>query len=162
MDAEAWVAVGFVCFVAGAVYLGAHSRITVALDARGRRVRAELDEAERLRKEAADLLHSFEGKRAQAEKDAADIVEQARAEARLIAEQAGERMAEFVKRRTAQAEAKIANAEVQAIAQVRATAADVATATARIVLQGETGQAKSSLADKLIDEGIRDVRRLAH
>ena len=159
MDAEAWVAVGFLCFIGGSVYLGAHSKIGVMLDERGRRIRAELDEAERLRKEAADVLTSFEGKRAQAEKEAADIVEQARAEAKFIAESAETRMNDFVKRRTAQAEAKIANAEVQAMAQVRAAAADAATAAARIVLSGQTG---SGLADKLIDEGIRDVKRLAH
>ena len=161
MDAEAWVAVGFVCFLGVAVYYGAHSRIGSALDARGRRIRAELDEAERLRKEAADLLASFEGKRARAEKEAADIVDQARAEAKLIADEAGERMTDFVKRRTVQAEAKIANAEAQAMLQVRSAAAEVAVATARIVLQGEA-TTRGSLADKLIDDGIKDVRRLTH
>ena len=159
MDAEAWVAVGFLCFIAGSVYLGAHSRMGAMLDERGRRIRAELNEAERLRKEAADVLASFEGKRAQAEKEAAEIVEQARAEAKFIAETAETRMNDFVKRRTAQAEAKIANAEVQAMAQVRAAAADAATAAAQVVLSNQTG---SGLADKLVDEGIRDVTRLAH
>ena len=160
MDAEAWVAVGFICFLGLAAYYGTHSRITAALDARGRRIRGELDEAERLRKEAADLLASFEGKRALAEKEAADIVAQARAEARLIADQAGERLTDFVKRRTAQAEAKIANAEAQATAQVRSAAADMAVAAARILLQGDV--ARDRLADRLIDDGIADVRRLTH
>ena len=108
----------------------------------------------------SDLLASFEGKRARAEKEATDIVEQARAEARLIADQAGERMADFVKRRTAQAEAKIANAEAQAMQQVRSAAADVAIATARIVLQD--GAARGGLADRLMDDGIADVRRMSH
>ncbi len=159
MDAEAWVAIGFVCFIAGVIYLGAHSKVGATLDARGQRIRAELDEAERLRKEAADLLASFEGKRAQAEKEAAEIVEQARAEAELIAKEAETRMGDFVKRRTAQAEAKIANAEIQALAQVRGAAADAAVAAAKIVLKDETG---SGLADKLFDQGINDVKRLAH
>ena len=159
MDAEAWVAIGFLCFIGSAIYLGAHSKIGVILDARGRRIRAELDEAERLRKEAADLLASFEGKRAQAEKEAAEIVEQARAEAESIGKEAEARMSDFVKRRTAQAEAKIANAEVQALAQVRGAAADAAVAAAKIVLKGESG---SGLADKLVDQGIADVKRLAH
>jgi F-type H+-transporting ATPase subunit b len=159
MDAEAWVAIGFLCFVAGAIYLGAHSRVSAILDARGQRIRAELDEAERLRKEAADLLASFEGKRAQAEREAAELVDQARAEAKLIAETAETHMQDFVKRRTAQAEAKIANAETQALAQVRAAAADAATAAAQIVLRDET---RSGLGDKLVEDGIRDVARLAH
>lgn len=159
LDAEFWVALGFTCFVLLAIYYGAHSRISTTLDARAKRIRAELDEAEHLRKEAADVLASFEGKRAQAEREAAGIVDQARAEAELMAKEAGERLNDFVRRRTAQAEAKIANAEVQAMAQVRAAAADAATAAATSVLRQQNDQ---SLADKLLDESIADIRRLAH
>ena len=159
MDAEFWVALGFVCFVLLAVYYGAHSRIGSTLDARAKRIRAELDEAERLRKEAADLLASFESKRAQAEREAAEIVEQARVESELIAKEAGERLTDFVRRRTAQAEAKIANAETQALAQVRSAAADAATEAAATVLRD---QRDTGLGTKLLDDGIADIRRLAH
>ena len=136
-----------------------HSKLGAALDARGERIKAELAEAERLRTEAEAVLASFEGKRIQAEKEAAAIVEQARVEAELMAKDAEEKMADFVKRRTAQAEAKIAAAETQAISQVRAAAADAATGAAEIVLKDE---AKTGLADRLITQGIGDVKRLAH
>lgn len=159
MDSEFWVLVGFVIFVAGAVYLGVHSKLGATLDARAARIRAELAEAERLRKEAADVLASFEGKRAAAEREAAAIVDQARAEAEMIASEAQTRLADFVTRRTAQAEAKIATAETLAMAQVRSTAADAATAAAEIVLRGE---ARGSLGETLLAQGIGDVKRLAH
>ncbi|WP_158810034.1 ATP F0F1 synthase subunit B [Beijerinckia sp. L45] len=159
MDAEFWVLVGFVIFVMLAAYLGVHSKLGALLDARGARIRAELDEAERLRKEAAAVLASFEGKRAEAEREAAAIVEQARVEAEMIAKEAQERLADFVTRRTAQAEAKIATAETNAMAEVRAAAADAATAAAEIVLRSE---AKGSLGDQLLTQGIGDVKRLAH
>ena len=151
MDAEFWVAVGFVIFLFVAGYLGVHSRVGKLLDARGARIRADLDEAERFRKEAAEVLASFEGKRLEAEKEAQAIVEQARAEAEMMAKDAEERMADFVKRRTAQAESKIAAAETQAMAQVRAAA--------EIVLRQET---RNGLADKLVDQGIGDIKHLAH
>ena len=160
MDAEFWVALGFTCFVLLAIfYFKSHTKIGDALDKRGARIRGELDEAERLRREAAAVLASFEGKRAQAEKEAAALVDQARAEAELIAEEAKERLADFVRRRTAQAELKIANAETQAMAQVRAAAADAATAAAEIVLRED---AKGGFADKLVEQGIGDVKRLTH
>ncbi len=159
MDSEFWVLVGFVIFVAVAGYAGVHSKLGATLDARAARIRAELAEAERLRKEAADVLASFEGKRAAAEREAAAIVDQARAEAEMLAREAQTRLADFVERRTAQAEAKIATAENQAMAQVRSTAADAATAAAEIVLRGET---KGNLGERLIAQGISDVGRLAH
>lgn len=160
MDAEFWVAAGFTCFVLLAIfYFKSHSKIGAALDKRGARIRNELDEAERLRREAAAVLASFEGKRAQAEKEAAELVDQARQEAELIAKEAEQRLSDFVRRRTAQAEQKIANAETLAMAQVRAAAADAATAAAEIVLREDT---KGSFADKLVEQGIGDVKRLAH
>ena len=160
MDAEFWTALGFVCFILLAIfYFKSHTRIGTALDARGSRIRDELDEAERLRREAAAVLASFEGKRADAEKEAATLVEQARQEAELIAREAEQRLADFVRRRTKQAEQKIANAETLAMAQVRAAAADAATAAAEIVLREDT---KGGFADRLVEQGIGDVKRLAH
>ncbi len=160
MDAEFWVAAGFICFILLAIfYFKSHTKVGDALDKRGARIRDELDEAERLRREAAAVLASFEGKRAQAEKEAADLVDQARAEAELIAKEAEQRLSDFVQRRTAQAEQKIANAELQAMAQVRAAAADAATSAAEIVLSEDT---KGTFADRLIEQGIGDVKRLAH
>ena len=159
MDSEFWVAVGFVIFLFVAGYFGVHSRIGAALDARGQRIKDELAEAERFRQEAAAVLASFEGKRVEAEKEAAAIVEQARVEAELIAGEAEKRLSDFVRRRTAQAEAKIATAETQALAQVRASAADAATAAAEVVLRGEAG---GELADRLLQQGIGDIGRLAH
>ncbi len=159
MDSEFWVAIGFVIFLCVAGYYGVHSRIGASLDARGQRIKDELAEAERFRQEAAAVLASFEGKRREAEAEAAAIVSQARAEAELIAGEAEKRLADFVQRRTTQAEAKIATAETLALAQVRASAADAATAAAAIVLKGE---ARGGLADRLVEQGIGDIKRLAH
>ena len=159
-NAEFFVAVGFAVFVGAMIYVGAHKRLNTALDGRAQKIKDELGEAERLRKEAADILASFERKRADAEKEAEAIVEQAHAEADMLAKEAEERLADYVKRRTAQAETKIANAETQALAQVRASAADAAAAAAEIILKGETKQ--DGLADRLVEQSIGEVKRLAH
>jgi F-type H+-transporting ATPase subunit b len=159
MNAEFWVAVAFIGFILLAAYFGAHVKVGAMLDTRGEKIRDELAEAERIRKEASDILASFEGKRAEAEKEAAELVEQARAEAELMAREAEAKMVDFVKRRTAQAEAKIANAESQALAQVHATAADAAAAAAEIVLRGHR---QADFTDGLIAQSIEDVKRLAN
>jgi F-type H+-transporting ATPase subunit b len=158
MDAEAWVAVGFIAFILLTVYVGGHKRVGAMLDTRGEKIRDELAEAERMRKEAADILASFESRRAAAEQEAAGLVAQAQAEAELMAKDAEAKMTEFVARRTAQAEAKIANAEAQALAQVHATAADAAAAAAERVLRSYD---QVGFSDGLVRQGIDDVKRLA-
>jgi F-type H+-transporting ATPase subunit b len=74
----------------------------------------------------------------EAEAAAAAIVADARAQAETLAKDAAARMEEFIVRRTKQAESKIAFAEAQAAADVRAAAADHSARAAEIVLRGET------------------------
>ena len=70
-----FVALGFFLFVALLGYLGVHKTIGKSLDDRGQKIQAELDEAKRLREEAAAVLASFEKKRAEAEAEAQAIVD---------------------------------------------------------------------------------------
>jgi F-type H+-transporting ATPase subunit b len=134
IDAEFYVLLGFLVFVGILLYFGAHRIVLKALDARGEAIAAELAQAAKLRQEATALLASFEKKTAEAEANAAAIVAEARAQAEQMAVETGERLREFIARRTKQAEDKIALAEAQATAEVRAAAADYAAKAAEIVL----------------------------
>ena len=155
-DAEFWVAVAFVLFVAGMGYLGVHKMVAKALDERADKIKAELDEARKLKDEAAQLLAEYQRKRQQAEAEAQDIIAGAKAEADRLAIEAKAKIEEFVARRTKVAETKIAQAEAQATADVRAAAADAAVAAAEKILTLET---KGQLAGELIAKGIDDVRK---
>ena len=151
MDAEFWVALGFVVFLVLLAYMGVHSKLTVALDERGKKISDELGEAKRLRDEAEALLRSYKSKAAEAEREAASIVAQARADAETLAKTAETRMAEFVTRRTKQAESKIALAETQATADVRAAAADAAVTAAAAVMKADpTGTGAAALLQREI------------
>jgi F-type H+-transporting ATPase subunit b len=158
-DAEFWVFIGFIIFIIMLAYFGMHKKITGSLDARGERIKKELAEASNLRAEAEALLASFEKKKAEAEAEAVAIIKQAESEAELIAREAHDRVAEFIRRRTKQAEEKIGAAETAAAAQVRAAAADAATKAAEIVLKAE---AKGNFGEQLIANGIADLKRLLH
>jgi len=152
---EFWVGVAFFIFVAIVWKVGGFRSLTEGLDARGRRIRAELGEAQRLREEAAAVLADYKRRRDEAEREAAEIIASAKEEAERTAREAQERMAEFVKRRTAAAEAKIAQAETQATAQVRAAAADAAIQVAETLLRERM---KGQPAQDLIARSLGDVR----
>jgi F-type H+-transporting ATPase subunit b len=156
MEAEFWVAVAFVLFLGLMAYAGVHKTVINALDQRSARIKAELDEARRLKDEAAKLLAEYKQKTGDAQREADAIVAGARAEAERLAEEAHARLEEFVARRTKMAETKIAQAEAQALADVRSAAADAATSAAeKILLQ----TAKGKVADTLIAQGIEDVKK---
>ena len=154
-SAEFWVAVAFVIFVAFMIYVGVHRKIIDALDHRSARIKAELDDARRLRDEAAQLLAEYQRKQSDAEREAAGIIAGAKAEAERLALEAKGKMEEFVARRTKMAETKINQAEAQAVADVRAAAAEAAVAAAEKIL---TQTVKGQVADGLIAQGISNVK----
>ena len=154
-NAETWVAVAFVLFVALLIYLKAPAKIAAMLDERSQRIAKELAEAKKLREEAQALLDEYRKKRAQAEKDAQDIVALARKEAEAYAHETRTKLAETLERRTRQAEQKISQAEQQAVKDVRMVATDVAIAAASELLGTATEGAKGV---KLIEESIAAVK----
>src|SRR5262245_1058254 len=152
---EFWVAVAFAIFVAFMFYVGAHRAIINALDKRSARIKSELEEAARLREEAAQLLAEYQRKQREAEREAADIIAGAKAEAERLAVEARTKMEEFVARRTKMAETKIGQAEAQALADVRAAAAEAAVAAAEKIMSQSV---KGKTADDLIAQGIADLK----
>jgi F-type H+-transporting ATPase subunit b len=155
-EPEFWVAVGFVILMIVFAYVGVHRTVLTALDHRRDRIKSELDEASRLKDEAAKLLADYKARGATAEREAQDIVAAAKAEAERIAAEAKAKMEDFVVRRTKTAESKIALAEAQAIADVRSAAADAAVAAASSILAQSV---KGSVADDLLAKGIAEVRQ---
>ena len=154
-EAEFWVAVAFVIFVGVLIYYRAHKMAIDAIDARRDRIQAELDEARRLREEAQALLELYRRKQQEAEREAADILAGAKTEADRLAVEAAAKMEEVLARRTKMAEAKIGQAETQALADVRAAAAEAAVAAAEVILK-ETVRGK--LADDLLAKGIAELK----
>jgi F-type H+-transporting ATPase subunit b len=155
LEAEFWVAIAFALFVGVLAYYGVHKLLLRMLDERRERIRGELDEARRLKEEAQALLASYQRKKQEAEQEAQAIVAGAHAEAERLASETAARMEEFIGRRSQMAETKIAQAEAQALADVRAAAADAAVAAAEQILSRTV---KDNLAENLLAESIAALK----
>lgn len=154
-EPETWVAIAFVILMVVFGYFGIHRTVLTALDHRSQRIKAELEDAHRLKEEAAKLLGEYKARRATAEREAEEIVSGARAEAERIAAEAKTKMEDFVARRTKTAESKIALAEAQALADVRAAAADAAVAAAATIMSQSV---KGPIGEDLLAKGIAEVK----
>jgi F-type H+-transporting ATPase subunit b len=151
---ELWVLVSFVLFLALLVYYQIPDKLVKALDNRANRIRAELDEARRLREEARQILSDYERKQRDAEKEVEDIIALARREADVFAEESRKALTESLQRRLKAAEEKIARAEEQAVKEIRSKAVDAAVAAAEVLIAREL---KDKSAESLVDKSIRDV-----
>jgi F-type H+-transporting ATPase subunit b len=151
-SSEFWVAVGFVILVA-ALWRPAQRALAAGLDERARTIRAELDEAKRLREEAERLLADYRRKQARALGEAVEIAKQAVAEAERNRRHAEAELEASLKRREQQAMDRIAQAEAKAVEEVRALAVGLAIAATRRLLEDSLDPARAaSLLDRAIAE----------
>ncbi len=128
-----WTATSLVIFFGILLYAGVPAKIAAALDGYSLKVGHELAEAKKLRQDALALMEEYKIKAAQAEKDAAEIVANAKTEAERLSQEAKAKLEDFVARRTQMAETKIQQAEAQAIADVKAAASELAVSAAERV-----------------------------
>ena len=153
--ATLWATIALLIFLGIAVYIKVPSMMSKSLDERSGRIQNELDEAKRLREEAQALLVEYQKKRKEAEQEAVAIVEAAKHEAAVLAEEAHKRTEDYVARRAVVAEQKIGQAEREAIAEVRSNAVDLAIEAARKVL-GDKVDAKAD--GDLFKASLADVK----
>ncbi|MBH0238157.1 F0F1 ATP synthase subunit B family protein [Methylobrevis albus] len=153
--ASLWAFIALIGFLGILFVKRVHTSAAETLDARAARIARELDEARRLREEAQSLLSEYQRKAREAGREAEDIISNAKSEALRLTAEAETSLAELIERRTKAVETKIGQAETQAIAEIRALAADVAVAAAGKIL---TEKVKGPVADALVSKGIADVK----
>jgi F-type H+-transporting ATPase subunit b len=153
-DPEFWVGVGFVMVIALLLWKGVPAMVGKMLDQRAAVISAELDEARRLRAEAAALLEDYKKRAAGAEAEAQHIVEGAKAEAAQFAAESRAALTAQIARREAAAKDKIAQAEAAALAEIRALAADAAVAGAQKLIAAKMDAQRAS---GLIADGIKGL-----
>ena len=143
MDASFWALVSLILFLALIAYLKVPGMLTKSLDDRADKIRNELDEARRLREEAQQLLAEYQRKRKDAEKEASEVIAAAEHEAAGLVADARQKTDDYVKRRTAMAEQKIALAEAEAINEVRQSAVDIAVTAAQTIIAEKADEKKT-------------------
>jgi F-type H+-transporting ATPase subunit b len=150
-----WAFIGLVLFLALIAYFGVFQLFGKFLDKRGEAVSDELAQAKKLREEAEALLVEYQAKRADAKQEAAAIIAAAEQEAVRLTAEAKTALDDLITRKTQSVEARIALAETNAVAEVRARAVDLAVAAATDILKRKV---KDEIAAELIAKGIAEAK----
>lgn len=150
-DPAFWVAVAFFIFVGIMLYLRLPGMIAKALDRRAEKIKSQLEEARALKEETQGILAQVQRKHRDAKKEAKDIMALARDEAELFAKEAEKNMNAALKRQMKASEEKIAQAEANAVREVKAAAADAAVRATATLLEEQLKKGKNKpLADQAI------------
>lgn len=153
-ESEVWVAAGFILLLGFLLfYVRVPRMVAKMLDDRAGVIAKELDEAKRLREEAAAVLASYVAKASQAETEAARIVADAKDEAERFAKETRVQLRQQIERRAQIARDKIEQAETAALDEIRALAADKAAAAAEKLI---TDHLDAGRSDALVEQSIKD------
>ena len=152
------VLLAFLVFVGILLYYKVPSAVGKLLDKRADGIRADIDEARRLRDEAQEIYASYERRQREVKGQADEIVANAQREARAQAEKAKVDLQHSIERRLAGAQDQIASAESDAVRAVRDRAVQVAVAAASEVLGRQMGaQDRMTGIDRAIDDVARHL-----
>ena len=157
-DPTFWVAIAFLVFLAFTLK-PILKAVTGGLDKRSNAIRKELDEAEALRVEAQKLLADHKRKQRDAEKEAEEMLAHAKASAERLRSQAEQDLEQALKRREQLALDKIAQAEANALKEVRGQAVELAMAATAKLLSENLDKAT---ADTLVQSAIDDLDGKLH
>ena len=157
-DPTLWVAVGFV-ILAVAIFKPAKKAVVGMLDGRADKIRESLDQAASLREEAQQLLAEYQRKQRDAMKETEEMIARARDEASRLAKEGAEKLEELVNRREQLAIEKIAQAEADAVREVRAMSVEIAVAATRSLIAARMGADKSGA---MVDQAIADLSTKLH
>lgn len=143
------------CFVVLLVFMYKFAVPSIAkgLDARAEQIRKDLEAAEKLRNEAQELLESYNGKLEQASNEAKLIIQEAKDNAKDIADKKTKELETQLKDKAATAERQIDAAKNKAIAELKSQAHTlVVTATEKLVLDTVDAKKAKELTEKACEE----------
>jgi len=158
-EPELWVAIAFAILVGTFLWIKVPAKVTASLDDRAAKIKAELDEAERLRDDAQKLLAEYQQKQRDAFAEAKTLLQRAGDEAARNRSAAVAELEASLKRREQHAIDRIAQAEAKATAEVRGFAVDLAVAATRKLIESNLAAER---ATELVDQAIAELPQRLH
>ena len=119
IDATFWVAVSFFIFIGGLVYLKVPQKINNSLSGEISLIKKELDEAEKLKFEAKNLLSDYENKIDKSKKEVRDIINNAKRDSEKVILNKTKKFHEITEEKKKSAEQKIMQMKKNALKDIK-------------------------------------------
>ena len=119
IDATFWVAVSFVIFVGGLIYLKIPQKVNNSIAIQINKIKKDLEEAEKLKVEAKSLLSDYENKIDKSKKEAQDIINIAKKDSEKNILDKTKKFHELLEERKKNAEQKIIQMKKNALKDIK-------------------------------------------
>jgi F-type H+-transporting ATPase subunit b len=152
-DLHFWVTLSFILFVLMFLKFG-KGPLLAKLDAKIAEIKNEIATAESLRVEAQNLLAQYQSRQRDAAKEAQAIIDNARRHADEIRRNAEQDLKEAATRREQQLQDRLRRVEENALAEIRAYAAELAVKATREIIAEKMDDKTNA---RLVEQSVKQV-----
>ena len=161
IDATFWVAVSFVIFFGGLIYLKIPQKINDVLSKLILDIKNEIDESEKLRAEAKTLLENAQNKLDTAQKVSNEILEQARKDSDHLVIEMNDKFHKSSEIKKNLAENKISQMKDAAIKEIKDVSIKIAVDSVKQIINTSVDKSKlDSLFDKNLNETKAALKKI--
>ena len=155
IDATFWVAISFLIFFGGLIYLKIPQKINELLEKLIANIKNEIDESEKLRSEAKTLLNNAQNKLDTAQDNSKEIMEQAKRESDRLVIEMNEKFHKSSEIKKKLAENKIAQMKEAAIKEIKDTSIKIAVDSVKKII---TTSVDKSKLDNLFNKNLEETK----
>ena len=155
IDATFWVAIAFIMFIAGLIYLKVPQKINSLLNIMIEDIKNELNEAEKLKKESKNLLNESQEKLENAQKENEQIIKNAHKESEKLIIEINNKFFQTSENRKKITEQKIAQMKKDAIKSIKVASIKISIETFTKLMKTSINKSK---LDMLFEENLNQAK----
>ena len=161
IDATFWVAISFVIFFGGLIYLRVPQKINEILNKLILDIKNEIDESEKLRTEAKTLLNNAQNKLNTAQSVSDEILEQAKKDSDKLVIELNDKFHKTSEIKKNLAENKIGQMKDAAIKEIKDTSIKIAVDSVKKIIITSVDKSKlDTLFQKNLDETKEELKKI--
>ena len=155
IDATFWVAVSFFIFFLGLIYLKIPQKVNDVLGSKINETKSELEEAEKLKDEAKNLLSTYENKLTQATDEATNIVDMAKKDSEKNLIDSTEKFYQLIDYKKKNLSEKIDQMKNEAINEIKNTSIQISMEAVEKIIKNSIDKKK---LDQFYEENLNQAK----
>jgi len=157
IDATFWVAVSFVIFVGIIFYFKVPQKVGESLDESIKKIKEEVNNAEKLKDEAKNILSEYESKVSKSKEEIKNLIQNAEDQAEKNIIKMNKEFHHIIENRKKTAEEKIKQMKMQAIKDVKNSSVDIAIRSIEKIIKNSIDKKK---LDKIYISSIDEAKKI--
>ena len=157
IDATFWVAISFLIFVGVIIYFKVPQKIDGSLNESIKKIKESLDDAEKLKDEAKNILSEYDSKVSKSKEEIKNLITDAKNQAEKNIIKTNEDFHKIIENRKKSAEEKIGQMKIQAIKDVKNSSVDIAIGSVEKIIKNSIDKKK---LDKIYISSIEEAKKI--